>query len=87
MSDDIANRLFESGCDDSVPAVIHGVPAVSFHREANSLAEAVATGIRDIDASGLVAKQVQLDDDTEAFDAISSVIETTNAMLSYRVGP
>lgn len=50
------------------------------------MAEAVATGIRDIEASGLVAKQVQLDDDTETSDAISSVIETANAMLSYRVG-
>lgn len=86
MSDEIANRLFESGCDDNLPVVSCGVPAVWFSREASTFAEAVTTGIRDIEAAGVIVKEVKLEDDAEVSDAITSVVETANAMLSHRVG-
>lgn len=41
IDEDIANKLFESGCDDALPGGRYGVDTIEFDREANSFREAV----------------------------------------------
>ena len=41
MTEELADRLFEAGCDDGTPGTFCGVPDVSFHREAESLESAI----------------------------------------------
>src|SRR6056297_933776 len=41
LTEEIADRLFECGCDDGTPGTCHGLFAVDFHREAESLEAAI----------------------------------------------
>jgi hypothetical protein len=54
FTEDLANALYEAGCDDSTPAVINGVFRIDFTREAKSFPEAVISALRDV---AKVAKQ------------------------------
>ena len=41
IDEDLANKLFESGCDDALPGGRYGVDAIEFDREAGSFRKAV----------------------------------------------
>ena len=41
LIEDIADMLFEHGCDDGTPGVCDGVFTIDFHREAESLEAAI----------------------------------------------
>ena len=43
MTDDFEKRFFEAGCDDATIAVANGVITLQFSRQANDLAEAIAS--------------------------------------------
>lgn len=45
----VANRLFESGCDDALIGSTDGVQFIDFDREADSLDEAVLSAVADIE--------------------------------------
>lgn len=79
ITDDDAERLYECGCDDAASAVRHGVPMLLFAREAESLAIAVATAIRDTEAAGVTVHRVQFFDGSE-----DATLEGVNALLSIR---
>ena len=51
IDDDIADRLFEAGCDDALPGVRHGVSIVEFDREANSFHEAVMSARANVESA------------------------------------
>ena len=59
--DDLANALFEAGCDDGTlwsegPRVF-----VDFHREAPTLERALATAVRDVGKAGFAVARVVID--------------------------
>ena len=58
---DIADALFEAGCDDGTFGVCCGVPEIGFAREAPSLREAILSAIRDVERAGvgLVVERVE----------------------------
>ena len=59
VDDELCNRLFESGCDDSTIGSCDGVTHVDFHREADSMADAFASAINDISNAGYKGILVQ----------------------------
>jgi hypothetical protein len=74
MSEDVANALYEAGCDDGTPFSSNGVASVGFSREANSLEEAVRSAIADINKAGFVV--------TRAVSADESVFIKINQELA-----
>ena len=42
MTEELADQLFEAGCDDGTPGVCCGVPVIGFSREADCLESAIA---------------------------------------------
>ena len=50
MSEDLAEALFEAGCDDCTPIVSNGVPLIRFHREAVNMHEAIRSAVADVQA-------------------------------------
>jgi hypothetical protein len=67
MTEELADRLFESGCDDGLPGISCGVPCIDFTREADSLESAIRSAIADLQKAGCVAAEVRLE--AEAFVA------------------
>lgn len=49
---EIADALYEAGCDDSSPSSCEGIVSVHFHREAASLGDAVGSAIGDVERAG-----------------------------------
>ena len=60
LTDELADALFEAGCDDGSPGSCNGVVSIDFHREANSLVEAIRSAINDVRAAGLEVERVEM---------------------------
>ncbi len=61
LTDDIADALFEAGCDDGTPGTCHGVFSIVFHREATSLEEAIRSAIEDVRTAGYKVARVEME--------------------------
>ena len=61
ISDDLAEALFEAGCDDGSPWSSQGVAAVGFDREAESFEQAVRSAIADVQKAGCRAAWVKIE--------------------------
>ena len=72
--DQMANALYEAGCDDGTFGCSQRVFSIGFAREAETLEEAVRSAIADVQAAGLRVKQVELS--TPPF------LDTINAQLA-----
>jgi len=59
MTDDLADALFEAGCDDGSPFSRDGVAGVGFSREADSLEEAIRTAMTDVRKAGVRVARVE----------------------------
>jgi hypothetical protein len=60
ISEELADALFEAGCDDSTPGVFCGVPHVDFDRDAESLESAIRSAIADVQKAGCVVERVEI---------------------------
>jgi hypothetical protein len=63
VTDDQADALFASGCDDGTPASCQGVAWVHFDREAPSLEDAIVSAVAPVQAAGFLVSKVELDVD------------------------
>ncbi|NIO42549.1 MAG: hypothetical protein GTO41_21835 [Burkholderiales bacterium] len=61
LTEDIADKLFKAGCDDGTPGTCNGVFSIDFHREANSLEEAINSAIKNVREAGYDVERVQID--------------------------
>ena len=61
ISDDLAEALFEAGCDDGSPWSSQGVAAVGFDREAESFEQAVHSAIADVQKAGCHVAWVKIE--------------------------
>jgi len=52
MTDAALDRLYEAGCNDGRVGRCNGVSFIDFEREAESLADAVESAIRDVQKAG-----------------------------------
>jgi hypothetical protein len=64
ITEELADQLFEAGCDDSTPGTFCGTPYVSFHREAESLESAIRSAVADVQKAGCVVERVQIEHDS-----------------------
>ena len=61
LTDEIADALFEAGCDDGSPGTCNGVFSIDFHREANSLEEAIRSAIANVKSAGYDVERVEIE--------------------------
>ena len=61
MTEEIADQLFEAGCDDGTPGTCNGVFSIDFHREADSLEAAINTAIANVKTAGYDVEHVQIE--------------------------
>jgi len=61
LTEDIADELFEAGCDDGTPGTCAGVFSIDFHREADSLEEAIRSAIANVKAAGCEVERVEIE--------------------------
>ena len=64
LTEDIADELFEAGCDDGTPGICNGVFSIGFHREANSLEEAIRSAITNVKSAGYEVERVEIEAET-----------------------
>ena len=63
MNEEIADALYEAGCDDGTAFSSQGIAAIGFSREAQSLEEAVRSAIADVNKAGFVVSKVASPDE------------------------
>jgi hypothetical protein len=63
ITEELADALFDAGCDDGTPGKRCGVPVISFHREAESLESAIRSAVADVQKAGCVVERVQIEGD------------------------
>lgn len=62
------DRFYEAGCDDALAAMMRGVFVLRFDREADSLEQAIASAMRDVEAAGASVTRVEPDPLVSASD-------------------
>lgn len=61
MTPEMAEALYEAGCDDSTPGSSGGLIIVDFSREAESLGDAVGSAIKDVEKAGYKVTKVEVE--------------------------
>ena len=61
LTDDIADALFEAGCDDATPGTCDGEFIIDFHREAGSLEEAIRSAAENVRTAGYETARVEME--------------------------
>ncbi len=61
LTEEIADALFKAGCDDGTPGMCNGVFSIDFHREANSLEEAITSAIGNVKSAGYDVERVEIE--------------------------
>jgi hypothetical protein len=64
IGDDLADALFEAGCDDGTPSSTGGVASIGFSREAESLEAAIRSAIADAQKAGQTVARVEIEADS-----------------------
>jgi len=64
LTEGFAEALFEAGCDDGTPGTSNGIFFVDFHREANSLEEAIQSAIANAKSAGCDVARVEIEAQT-----------------------
>jgi len=64
ITEELADELFDAGCDDGTPGTFCGTPYISFHREAESLESAIRSAVADVQKTGCVVERVQIEHDS-----------------------
>ena len=62
LTDDVEDRIFEAGCDDTLLGILDGTPFLDFTREAPSLKDAILSAIRDVARAGFEVVRIEPDD-------------------------
>lgn len=60
LTEDVADELFEAGCDDGTPGTCEGVFSIDFHREAESLEQAIRSAIGNVKTAGYQVERVEI---------------------------
>ena len=61
LTDQLVEDLYDAGCDDGSPSSRAGVVMVTLHREAESLEQAIRSGIADVQKAGCQVGRVEID--------------------------
>ena len=61
LTEEIADELFEAGCDDGTPGVCNGVFSIDFRREGDSLETAIRSAIADVKSAGYEVERAEIE--------------------------
>jgi hypothetical protein len=61
LTEEIAEQLFEAGCDDGSPGTCNGAFTVDFHRTASTLEEAINSAIANVKSAGYEVERVEIE--------------------------
>ena len=61
IDDDLADALFEAGCDDGTPCSSEGTAWIGFIREADSLEAAIRSAVADVQKGNCTVSRVQIE--------------------------
>lgn len=61
LTEQIADELFEAGCDDGTPGTCNGLFTIDFHRQADSLETAIHSAVKNVKAAGYEVERVEID--------------------------
>lgn len=61
LTEEIADELFEAGCDDGTPGTCNGVFSIDFHREGASLEVVINSAIENVKSAGYEVERVEID--------------------------
>jgi len=61
LTEEIADELFDAGCDDGTPGTCNGVFSIDFSREAGSLEAASNSAITNVTAAGYQVEHVHIE--------------------------
>ena len=61
LTEEIADELFEAGCDDGTPGTCNGIFSIDFHRESDSLEEAIRSAISNVKSAGYEVERVEIE--------------------------
>ena len=64
ITEELADELFEAGCDDGTPGTFCGTPYISFHREAENLESAIRSAVADVQKAGCIVERLQIEHDS-----------------------
>ena len=64
LTEDMADALYEVGCDDGTPGTCNGIGTIDFHREADSLESAIRSAIANVKLAGYEVERVEIEADT-----------------------
>ena len=53
LTEEIADELFEAGCNDGTPGICNGVFSIDFCRDGDSLEAAIRSAIADVKSAGV----------------------------------
>lgn len=70
LTEDLADRLFAAGCDDGSPGACEQIVSIDFHRDAESLEDAIRSAIANVQAAGCTVARVIIEQ--EAFQALAA---------------
>ena len=72
ITEELADELFDAGCDDGTPGTFCGTPYISFHRDADSLESAIRSAVADVQKAGCVVERVQIEHDSPLLSSVAS---------------
>jgi hypothetical protein len=64
LTEEMADKLYDAGCDDGTPGTCNGVFSIDFHREADSLESALTSAIAHVKSAGYEVERVEINADT-----------------------
>jgi hypothetical protein len=85
-TDDEFDAFVEAGGDDALVGVERGTPVATFSREAATLADAIASAVRDIESIGLRAMRVLDEDLLTLADIADRIGRSRESVRRYATG-
>jgi len=61
LTEEVADQLFEAGCNDGTPGTCDGVFSIDFHRTAVTLEEAINSATLNVKSAGYQVERVEIE--------------------------
>lgn len=63
LTEEMADALFEAGCNDGSPGTSNGVFSIDFHRKADRLDDAIHSAVANVKSAGYEIERVEIEAD------------------------
>jgi hypothetical protein len=78
LTPEMAEALYEAGCDDSTPGSRCGVVMVHFDREAESLGDAIGSAVKDVEKAGFKVSKIEVEEPAPVGGPGGSTLQSRN---------